>query len=91
MGRGSTDPRRGSTLSGPAEVRTERVRAFVAWLNTVEHPHWEQPGFSDFADLTQEERTDAGRILHLQADAHFNHADKLEAEVSRRIDERTET
>ena len=78
-------------MSGPEQVRTERVREFVAWLNTVEHPHWEQPGFADFADLTQAERTDAGRILKLQADAHFAHADKLRAEVSRRIDERTGT
>ena len=78
-------------MSGPAHLRTERVRAFVAWLNTVEHPHWEKPGFADFADLTLAERTDAGRILHLQADAHSAHADKLEAEVSRRSDERTGT
>lgn len=70
-------------MSGPAEVRTERVMAFVAWLKTVGHPHWEQPGFADFADLTLAERTDAGRILHLQADAHFAHARKLEAEVNR--------
>ena len=78
-------------MSGPAEVRTERVRAFVAWLNTVEHPHWEQPGFAAFADLTSAERLDAARILDLQADAHFAHAEKLKAEVSRRIDERTGT
>ena len=77
-------------MSGP-QLRTDRVRAFVAWLNTVEHPHWEQPGFADFTDLTQAERSDAARILHLQADAHFAHADKLRAEVARRIDERTGT
>ena len=78
-------------MSGPAEVRTERVRAFVAWLNTVEHPHWEQPGFAGFADLSPAERTDAARILKLQADAHFAHAEKLEAEAPRRSDERAGT
>lgn len=72
-------------------MRTERVREFVAWLNSVEHPHWEQPGFADFADLTQAERQDAARILHLQAAAHSDHADKLEGEVPRRSDEGTGT
>jgi hypothetical protein len=67
---------------------TERVRAFVAWLNTVEHPHWEQPGFADFADLTPAERQIAARILHLQADARFAHARKLEGEVAHRIEMR---
>lgn len=59
-------------------IREHRVAAFLDWLAKVEHPHWEQPGFSDFTDLTEAEKRESGRRMRAHANARLDHAAKLE-------------